>query len=154
MIQKVIKIKQLKNLNQMTRFLKNRTLRCQVKRALVRRGRRLLGNFTQFSIIEKLRVLGALSECCTILWGQGSPHCGPETEREVFRTGLVSEKKKKLLVKRSCLNSQTLKTDLWLPGDCKEIQPVHPKGNQSWVFTGRIDVEAETPILWPPDTKN
>ena len=94
MIQKVIKIKQLKNLNQMTRFLKNRTLRCQVKRALVRRGRRLLGNFTQFSIIEKLRVLGALSECCTILWGQGSPHCGPETEREVFRTGLVSEKKK------------------------------------------------------------
>ena len=35
--------------------------------------------------------------------------------------------------------------------DCKEIQPVHPKGNQSWVFIGRTDVEAETPILWPPD---
>ena len=33
--------------------------------------------------------------------------------------------------------------------DCKEIQPVHPKGNQSWVFTGRTDVKAETPILWP-----
>ena len=33
--------------------------------------------------------------------------------------------------------------------DCKEIQPVHPKGDQSWVFTGRTDVEAETPILWP-----
>ena len=40
------------------------------------------------------------------------------------------------------------------PLDCKEIQPVHSEGNQSWVFIGRIDVEAETPILWPPDVKN
>ena len=40
------------------------------------------------------------------------------------------------------------------PLDCKEIQPVHPKGNQSWVFIGGPDVEAETPILWPPDVKN
>ena len=40
------------------------------------------------------------------------------------------------------------------PLDCKEIQPVHPKGNQSWIFIGRTDVEAETPILWPPDAKN
>ena len=40
------------------------------------------------------------------------------------------------------------------PLDCKEIQPVHPKGDQSWVFIGRADVEAETPILWPPDVKN
>ena len=38
--------------------------------------------------------------------------------------------------------------------DCKEIQPVHPKGNQSWVFTGRTDVEAETPIVWLPDPKS
>ena len=38
--------------------------------------------------------------------------------------------------------------------DCKEIQPVHPKGNQSWMFIGRTDVEAETPILWPPDVKS
>ena len=50
--------------------------------------------------------------------------------------------------------------ELWLekvlesPLDCKGIKPVHPKGDQSWVFTGRADVEAETPILWPPDTKN
>ena len=36
----------------------------------------------------------------------------------------------------------------------KDIQPVHPKGNQSWVFLGRTDVEAETPILWPPDVKS
>ena len=40
------------------------------------------------------------------------------------------------------------------PLDCKDIQPVHPKGNQSWVFIGRTDVEAEAPILWPPDSKS
>ena len=40
------------------------------------------------------------------------------------------------------------------PLDCKVIQPVHLKGNQSWVFIGRTDVEAETPILWPPDVKS
>ena len=40
------------------------------------------------------------------------------------------------------------------PLDCKEIQPVHPKGNQSLVFIGKTDVEAETPILWPSDAKN
>ena len=43
---------------------------------------------------------------------------------------------------------------LRVPLDYKEIQPVHPKGNQSWIFIGRTDVEAETPILWPPDAKN
>ena len=43
--------------------------------------------------------------------------------------------------------------DFESPLDCKEIQPVHPKGDQFWVFIGRIDVEAETPILWPPDAK-
>ena len=40
------------------------------------------------------------------------------------------------------------------PLDCKEIQPVHPKGDQSWVFFGRTEVEAETPIIWPPDAKS
>ena len=40
------------------------------------------------------------------------------------------------------------------PLDGKEIQPVHPKGNQSWIFIGRTDVEAETPTLWPPGAKN
>ena len=45
-----------------------------------------------------------------------------------------------------------LEKTLESPLDCKEIQPVHPKGNQSWVFIGRTDVEAETPIFWPPET--
>ena len=40
------------------------------------------------------------------------------------------------------------------PLDCKEIQPVHPKGDQSWVFIGRTDAKAETPVLWPPHAKS
>ena len=51
-------------------------------------------------------------------------------------------------------NSPILEKTLNSPLNCKEIQPVHPKGNQSWIFIGRTDVEAETPILWPPDAKN
>ena len=47
-----------------------------------------------------------------------------------------------------------LKKTLESPLDCKEIQPVHPKGDQSWVFIGRTDAEAETPILWPPHGKS
>ena len=47
-----------------------------------------------------------------------------------------------------------LEKTLESPLDCKEVQPVHPKGDQSWVFIGRTDAEAEAPILWPPDAKN
>ena len=44
--------------------------------------------------------------------------------------------------------------DSWESLDCKEIQPVHPKGDQSWVFIGRTDAKAETPVLWPPDSNS
>ena len=54
----------------------------------------------------------------------------------------------------SCFWTVVLEKTLESPLDCKEIQPVHPKGNQSWVFIGRTDTEAETPIVWPPDAKN
>ena len=47
-----------------------------------------------------------------------------------------------------------LEKTLESPLDCKKIQPVNPKGNQSWIFIGRTDAEAETPILWPPDAKS
>ena len=47
-----------------------------------------------------------------------------------------------------------LEKTLESPLDCKEIQPVHPKGDQSWLFIGRTDVEAETPVLWPPHEKS
>ena len=52
-----------------------------------------------------------------------------------------------------CFWTVVLEKTLESPLDCKEMQPVHPKGNQSWIFIGRIDAEAETPILWPPDAK-
>ena len=57
-------------------------------------------------------------------------------------------------LKNWCFWTRVLEKTLESPLDCKEIQPVHPKGDQSWVFIGRTDVEAETPILWPPDAKS
>ena len=56
--------------------------------------------------------------------------------------------------KNWCFWTVVLEKTLESPLDCMEIQPVHPKGDQSWVFIGRTDVEAETPILWPPDVKS
>ena len=56
--------------------------------------------------------------------------------------------------KNWCFWTAVFEKTLESPLDCKEIQPVHPKGDQSWVFIGRTDVEAETPILWPPDAKS
>ena len=56
--------------------------------------------------------------------------------------------------KKWCFWTVVLKKTLESPLYCREIQPVHPKGGQSWVFVGRTDAEAETPILWPPDVKN
>ena len=62
--------------------------------------------------------------------------------------------KESWVLKNWCCWPVVLETTLESPLDCKEIQPVHPKGNQSWIFIGRTDAEAETPILWPPDVKN
>ena len=56
--------------------------------------------------------------------------------------------------KNWCFWTVVLEKTLESPLDCKEIQPVHPKGDQSWLFIGRTDAEAEMPILWPPDVKN
>ena len=53
-----------------------------------------------------------------------------------------------------CFWTVVFEKTLESPLDCKEILPVHPKGDQSWMFIGRTDVEAETPILWPPDAKS
>ena len=57
-------------------------------------------------------------------------------------------------LKNWCFWAVVLEKTLESPLDSKEIQPVHPKGNQSWIFIGRTDAEAQTPILWPPDAKN
>ena len=56
-------------------------------------------------------------------------------------------------LKNWCFWTVVLEKTLESPLDCKKIQPVHPKGDQSWVFIGRTDAEAETPILWPPHAK-
>ena len=58
------------------------------------------------------------------------------------------------VLKNWCFWTVVLEKTLESPLDCKEIQPVHPKGNQSWLFMGRTDAEAETLIRWPPDAKN
>ena len=56
--------------------------------------------------------------------------------------------------KNWCFWTVVLEKTLESPLDCKQIQPVHPKGNQSWIFIERTDAEAETPILWPPDMQS
>ena len=66
------------------------------------------------------------------------------------RIGLLRELSTKELMLLNCGLEKTLESPL----DCKEIQPVHCKGDQSWVFIGKTDVEAETPILWPPDAES
>ena len=62
--------------------------------------------------------------------------------------------KKSWALKNWCFWTVVLEKILESPLDFKEIQPVHPKRNQSWIFIGRTDAKAETPILWPPDAKN
>ena len=61
---------------------------------------------------------------------------------------------KKAELKDWCFWTVVLEKTLESPLNCKEIQPVHPKGNQSWIFIRRTDAEAEAPILWAPDVKN
>ena len=70
----------------------------------------------------------------------------------VFRWEL--DHKESWVPKNCCFWTVVLEKTLESPLDCKEIQPVSPKGNESWIFIGRTDAEAETPILWPPDVKS
>ena len=67
---------------------------------------------------------------------------------------LINKIKRKLSTKELMLLNCGVEEDSESPLDYKEIQPVHPKGNQSWIFIESTDAKAETPILWPPDTKN
>ena len=83
---------------------------------------------------------------------------GPSSQSFGFSSGHVwmweLDYKESWVPKNWCFWTVVLEKILESPLDCKEIQPVHPKRNQSWIFTGRTDAEAETPILWPPDVKN
>ena len=83
---------------------------------------------------------------------------GPSSQGYSFSSGHVwmweLDYKESWALKNWCFWTVVLKKTLESPLDTKEIQPVHLKGDQSWVFIERTDVEAETPILWPPDVKN
>ena len=83
---------------------------------------------------------------------------GPSSQSCGFSSGHVwiweLNYKENWTLKNWCFWTVVLEKTLESPLDCKEIQPVHPEGNQSWVLIGRTDAEAETPILWPPDVKN
>ena len=68
--------------------------------------------------------------------------------------GLVTEVRKGLMEERALEQPQKLEKTLESPSDCKEIQPVHSEGDQTWVFFGRNDAKAETPVLWPPHEKS
>ena len=82
----------------------------------------------------------------------------PSSQSYVFSNGHVRmwelDYKESWALKNWCFWIVVLEKTLESPLDCKEIQAVYPKGNQSWIFTGRTNVEAETPILWPPDAEN
>ena len=81
---------------------------------------------------------------------------GPSSQSYGFSSSHVwmweLDYKESWALKNWCFWTVELEKTLESPLDCKEIQPVHPEGNQSWIFIGRTD--AETPILWPPDAKN
>ena len=64
------------------------------------------------------------------------------------------DNKKGWALKKWCFGTVVLEKTLESPLDCKEIKPVHPTGNQPWIFIGRFDAEAESPILWPHDVKS
>ena len=83
---------------------------------------------------------------------------GPSSQGYGFSNGHVwmweLDYKESWALKNWCFWTVVLEKTPESPLNCKEIQPVHPKGDQSWVFIGRTDAEAETPTLWPPDAKS
>ena len=85
-------------------------------------------------------------------------HKGPSSQGYGFSSGHVwmweLDYKESRVLKNWCFWTVALEKTLESLLDCKEIQPIHPEGNQSWVFIGRTDVEAETPVLWLPDAKS
>ena len=101
-----------------------------------------------YSFEEKLWPTSAYSKAETLFANKG-----PSTQNYGFSSShvwmLELDSKESWAPKNWCFWTVVLEKV-----DCKGIQPVHPKGEQSWVFIGKIDVEAETPIVWPPDAKS
>ena len=93
-----------------------------------------------------------------LTWSYYFANKGPSSQGYGFFSSHVwiwgLDYKESWVPKNWCFWNVVLEKTLESPLDCKEIQPVHPKGYQSWKFIGMTDVEAETPVLWPPDVKN
>ena len=110
--------------------------------------------------IKRLLLLGrkTMTNLDSILKSRDITHKGLSSQSYGFSSSHVwmweLDYKEGLAPKNWCFWTVVLEKTLESPLDCKEIKPVHPKGNQSWIFTGRTDAEAEIPILWPPDGKN
>ena len=106
------------------------------------------------SLLSLLALLHLPSSLCT----RSVHNKGLSSQSYGFSSGYVwmweLDYKESWAPKNWCFWTVVLEKTLESLLDCKEIQPVHPKGNQSWIFIGRTDVEAETPILWPPAAKN
>ena len=93
-----------------------------------------------------------------IVWYRKNDIEGPYNQSYGFSSSHVQmwelDHKEDWVSKNWCFWTVVLEKTLESPLDCKEIKPVNPKGNQSWIFIGRIDVEAEAPLLWPPAVKS
>ena len=91
-------------------------------------------------------------------WSLIIPQCLPSSQSYGFSSSHVwmwkLDYKESWTLKNWCFWTVVLEKTLESPLDCKEIQPIHSKGNQSWIFIGRTDAEAENSTLWPPDVKN
>ena len=109
-------------------------------------------------------MLAPWKKSCNQLWQHIKKHShyftnkGPSSQSYGFSSSHVwmwdLDYKESWALKNSCFWTVLLEKFLESPLDSKEIQPVHPKGNQSWILIGRTDAVAETPILWPPVAKN
>ena len=113
----------------------------EIKRHLLL-GREVMTNLN--SILKKQRLYFANKDLYSQSYGFSNSHVW------MWELGY----KETWALKNWCFWTVVLEKTLESPLDCKEVKPVHPKGNQSWIFTGRTDAEAEAPILWPPDVKN
>ena len=111
--------------------------------------------------VKRCLILGrkAMTDLDSVLKSRGiTTDRGPSSQGYGFSNSLVwmweLEHKEGWALNNWCFWTVVLEKTLESPLDCKEIQPVHPKGNQSWIFIGRTDAEAEAPIFGPPDAKS
>ena len=105
-----------------------------------------------------IRIVKHRSIWIPVVWVKDWFACDLKKRGNGFSSGHVwkweLDSKESWAQKNQCFWTVVLEKTLESPLDLKEIQPVHPKGNQSWIFIGRTDAEAESPVLWPPDEKN